>query len=261
MNLDTIVCADALEFMAGLPSESVDMVLCDLPYGTTDIEWDCLIPLYPLWASFKRITKPRSAIVLTASQPFTSMLITSNLPMFKYEWIWAKTRPSGFLHAKNRPLKNHENVLVFSTGNTLHKGQSESRMEYYPQMAWGKPYIKRSDPKVNLAWGNLGRPSTVAVHTTISAGERYPVTVLDFPNDNHNSLHPTQKPVALFEYLIRTYTQAGDVVLDCCMGSGTTAIAARNTGRHFIGCDSSPEYVELANKRLAKPWQPLLLES
>lgn len=262
IELDSIHHTDLLTLCSMCEPQSIDMILCDLPYGTTDYEWDKVVPIEPMWSAFKRIISPTGAIILTASQPFTSVLIASNLSMFKYEWIWVKARPSGFLHAKNKPLKTHENILVFSAGDTLHAGQSKNRMAYYPQMGQGKPYVKHNDPKVNLAWSDLRRPSRVEIHTTTNMGNRYPTSVLEYPNDNHDSLHPTQKPVALFEYLIRTYTQAGEVVLDPCVGSGTTAVAARNTGRRYITGDITKEYVEIACERLAAPYMaPLFIET
>jgi site-specific DNA-methyltransferase (adenine-specific) len=244
MEIDRIVCADALTYLAGLPSASVDMCLVDLPYGSTELAWDLVIPLDPLWEQFKRVSKPRSAIVLTASQPFTSTLVMSNLSMFNHEWIWEKSSGGGFLNANKQPLKRHENILVFCDASGA----------YTPQRSSGKPYkAKRGGAALQVV--NGGRANIVG-HETINDGWRYPTTVLRFANET--GIHPTQKPVALFEYLIRTYTQAGDVVLDCCMGSGTTAVAARQCGRHFVGCDSSPEYVHLARERLAQPWQPQL---
>lgn len=250
MELDTVHHTDLLTLCSMCEPQSIDMILCDLPYGTTDHEWDEVIPVEPMWKAFERVITPAGSIVLTASQPFTSVLVASNLAMFKYTFVWKKTRPSGFLHAKNKPLKNHEDILVFSQGATLHEGQAPIKMSYYPQMGSGTPYVKHNDPKVNLAWGKLRRTNTVDVHTSANTGERYPTSVLEFANDNHNSLHPVQKPVALFEYLIRTYTREGETVFDPCVGSGTTAVAARNTDRHYIVGDTSAEYVAITQKRL-----------
>jgi site-specific DNA-methyltransferase (adenine-specific) len=237
-----------------LPDQSIDCILSDLPYGTTACHWDSIIPLEPMWAQFKRVIKPRGAIVLTASQPFTTRLIASNYEIFKYEWIWEKSIVGGFVHAKNKPLKSHENVLVFSLGTTVHEGQSDIRMNYYPQMEKGKPY-RKTQRHTNT--GILHAPSKANlefVGSTSMSDERYPTSVIKFPNSNYESLHPTQKPVALFEYLIRTYTQPGQLVLDPCIGSGTTAVAARQIGRHFIGGDITLEYVNRARARLAKPY-------
>lgn len=239
--LNTIQHTDLLTLCGALPSQSIDMILCDLPYGTTACAWDSIIPLEPMWEQFKRVIKPRGAIVLTASQPFTSKLVMSNPEMFRCEWIWEKPKGSGYLNANRLPLKAHEACLVFAFG--LH--------DYYPQMKSGKPYRATRG-----AAGGYVQDKTVAGYLTVNNGDRYPTTVIDF--DIETGLHPTQKPVALFEYLIRTYTQAGELILDPCIGSGTTAIAARQTGRQFIGGDLTLEYVEIARKRLAMPYTPPL---
>lgn len=259
MELDTIHHTDLLTLCSMCDPQSIDMILCDLPYGTTTCSWDEIIPFEPMWAAFKRVIKPRGAIVLTSSQPFTTKLIASNFEMFKYCYAWEKTTVTGFMHAKNAPLKAHEDVAVFSNGIIAHANQSSRRMSYYPQMQKGLPYFKKNDG-THLIWNNMERPSTAKNYVNDNKGERFPTSVIDIHAGNHGSLHPTQKPVALFEYLIRTYTQAGEVVLDCCMGSGTTAIAARQCGRHFVGCDKDAGYVEVARCRLAQPWQPMLLE-
>jgi site-specific DNA-methyltransferase (adenine-specific) len=237
--------------MPAIPDKSVDMILCDLPYGTTACKWDQVIPFAPLWAQYKRLIKDHGAIVLTASQPFTSFLITSNIGMFKYCWVWEKSKGSNFVHARNMPLKFHEDVCVFSNSKIGHECQlHEKRMAYNPQ---GLLKVDKhwSRPKQYNSEHGLDRPS----HTLdrIIEFENYPTSILKFQNsDNHErGMHPTQKPVALFEYLIKTYTNEGDLVLDNCIGSGTTAIAARNTGRHFIGIEKEPKYVEIARKRIA----------
>lgn len=234
IELNTIYCMDIFELCAQVDDASVDMILADLPYGTTACSWDTIIPLEPMWEAFKRIIKPRGAIVLTASQPFTSHLISSNYEMFRHEWIWEKTLATGYLNASIAPLKAHENILVFSLSRAL----------YLPQMESGKPYVATS--------GNVGgyvKDKTVGGYNTINSGFRFPRSVLRF-NSETNPIHPTQKPVALFEYLIRTYTQENELVFDPTCGSGTTAIAARNTNRHFICGDFTPEYVDLAKQRL-----------
>jgi len=247
--IDVIIQGDCLEEMRKLPGGCIDMILCDLPYGTTACKWDHVIPLEPLWKEYKRLIKDRGAIVLTASQPFTSVLITSNKDMFKYCMVWKKTRPSDFLNAKNKPMKYHEDICIFSLGTTANK--SPNKMIFNPQMRSGKPYTKlqKTDPRVG-AWDAGNRTPYVNV-LNMNDGVRYPSSVIEFPNDNHDSLHPTQKPVALFEYLIKTYTNEGDLVLDNCIGSGTTAVAAKRTGRHFIGIELSEEYCEIARKRVA----------
>lgn len=248
--LDTVHHMDALALCAALEPQSVDMILCDPPYGTTACAWDTVIPFAPMWAAFRRVITPRGAIVLTASQPFTSALVMSNPTMFKYAWVWVKSRSTDFLNAKNKPLRRHEDVLVFSLGTTANK--SPSLMRYYPQgLKSNRQRVYR--PHGTVATKVIGkRPSHVNEY--VSEFSNWPDTVLCFESGNNFNVHPTQKPVALFDYLIRTYTQPGDVVLDPCVGSGTTAVAARQSGRHYIVGDSSAEYVAVARKRLALPF-------
>lgn len=217
--------------MRNLPDQSVDMVLCDLPYGTTRNKWDSLIPLCDLWAHYQRVC--RGAIVLTAQTPFDKVLGSSNLGMLRYEWIWRKEMGSGHLNAKKAPLKDHENVLVFY--NRL--------LTYNPQMRSGfRPYSAKS----GRGSSNYGAQVEAM---TVSDGGRYPVTVLEFPRDR-DKMHPTQKPVALMEYLVRTYTNPGDTVLDNCMGSGTTGVACVNSGREFIGMERDEKYFKVAEDRI-----------
>jgi site-specific DNA-methyltransferase (adenine-specific) len=223
---------DCLEVMAGLADASVDMILCDLPYGTTACKWDTVIPFDPLWAQYRRIAKRNAAIVLTASQPFTSALVMSNPREFKYEWVWQKEAGTGLLNAKKQPLRDHESVLVFY----------RSQPSYEPQFTAGKPYAATKGGETDCY-----RRSGVV--TTISDGRRYPKTVQRFQRDRDKT-HPTQKPVALMEYLIRTYTREGETVLDNCMGSGTTGVACANTGRQFIGIERDPGYFAVAEKRI-----------
>jgi len=241
LELDTIHYTDLLTLCSLCEPQSIDMILCDLPYGTTACSWDEIIPFEPMWTEFKRVIKPRGAIVLTASQPFTTKLIASNLKMFRYSWVWAKSNGGGFLNANHQPLKRHEDVLVFY----------RELGTYIPQMGTGKPYRTRSAS----AGGTISNQS-VAGWVTANTGTRYPTSILVFPSET--GIHPTQKPTTLFEYLIRTYTQEGDTVLDPCVGSGTTAVAARNTGRRYIVGDSSAKYIELARKRIAAPYTPPL---
>jgi len=248
---------DCLEVMREIPDASVDMILCDLPYGTTACAWDSVIPFDQLWAQYRRITKPNAAIVLTASQPFTSALIMSNVAWFKYEWIWEKGRASGFVHAKNKPMKAHENVCVFSSGTTVHASQSLSRMPYFPQMEEGEPYA-RTHTKTNT--GKLNHAPSKANEafvgtTSENSGTRYPRSVKFFSNHNVGKVHPTQKPVALMEYLIRTYTNEGQTVLDNTMGSGTTGVACANTNRKFIGIERDDRYFEIAKARIEQATQ------
>jgi len=237
---------DCLEVMATLPDASVDMILCDLPYGTTACKWDTVIPFEPLWAQYRRVAKRNAAIVLTASQPFTTALIASNMREFRYTWVWDKGVAANFPQAKQRPLKVHEDVCVFSAGSA----------KYLPQMtAKDKPVVKQSN---NLSWGEggifdlRGTPSAEAWQPKTYT-ESYPSSIVKFSSRAAGSrgLHPTQKPVALMEYLIRTYTQEGDVVLDNCMGSGTTGVACANTGRRFVGIERDDKYFAIASERIS----------
>lgn len=227
---------DCLESMRDIPSNSIDMILCDLPYGTTRNKWDSVIPLEPLWVEYERIIKDNGAIVLTAQTPFDKVLGVSNLRLLKYEWIWQKEKGTGHLNAKKMPMKDHENILVFY----------KKLPTYNPQFTTGKPYSHGATKYHSENYG--GQVAT----DTQQTNQRYPKTVQKFKNDSQfgKSLHPTQKPIALFEYLIKTYTNEGEVVLDNCMGSGTTAIACIRNNRNFIGFELEPEYVEIANKRI-----------
>lgn len=234
---------DLFDLCAAMPSASVDMILCDLPYAVTPASWDILIPLEPMWAAFKRIAKPKVAIVLTATQPFTTKLIASNYGMFKYSWLWDKVRPVGFLNAKVRPMMQHEDVIVFADGSP----------NYYPQMREAVRHGKR-----NSATSQSETNGKIdLVKSRFDYGKRYPSSIIKFSHGYQtDKVHPTQKPVDLFRYLIRTYTEVGQVVFDPCVGSGTTAVAAREEGRSFIVGDSSLEYVEIARARLAAPYTP-----
>ena len=229
---------DCLDILPTLDAHSVDAIITDLPYGTTACKWDVVIPFAPMWEQVKRILKPRGAFVTTASQPFTSLLVCSNLEWFKYEWIWEKDRPTGGQFKDIRPIKAHENILVFSCNHTT----------YNPQMTYGhKP--------TNQSGKGTKPPSVYGILKTGIGGSttRYPRTIQRFnmPNHGEMGLHPTQKPVALYEYLIRTYTNRSDAVLDFCMGSGTTGVACVQLGRSFIGCELDPDYFAIAQKRIA----------
>lgn len=245
--LNQIHHIDALDLLAQLPDESIDMVLCDLPYGVTACAWDTIIPIDEMWQGLKRIVKSRAAIVLTATQPFTSRLVSSNYEMFRYEWIWLKDNGSDFLNVNRKPFKAHENVLVFYTKQPV----------YNPQKSAGDPYEVLF--RKGLRQG-LEQPDAVLDTSTINFGDRYPKSYQKFSHDR--GLHPTQKPVALFEYLIKTYTLENEIVLDMTCGSGTTAIAARKTNRQFICGDNHLPYVELARKRLqdTDPYQDTVHE-
>ena len=249
-----VITGDCLEVLPTLPDLCADAIITDLPYGTTACSWDEVIPFAPMWAQVKRLLKPRGAFVTTASQPFTSKLVMSNAGWFKYEIVWRKGRATGFVHAKNKPLKAHENIAVFSSGTTVHANQSDRRMTYNPQFEIGLPY-KKTITKTNAGMMNHA-PSKANIDfvgtVNENAGYRYPVSVLDFSLHNVGLVHPTQKPVALYEYLIRTYTNEGDTVLDFTCGSGTTGVAAMNTGRNFIGVELREDYADIARARIAK---------
>jgi DNA modification methylase len=234
---------DCLDVMKGIPDGSIDMVLTDPPYGTTACKWDSVIPFDPMWEQLKRITKVNGAIVLTASQPFTSALVMSNPKMFRYDWVWEKNKSTGFLNAKKMPLRNKEDVLVFY-----------SKMPTYnPQKTLGhKPvnyYTKHTSDGTTIGKTNLG----------VSGGgstERYPKCIQKFNVVNQDGTskegkhHPTQKPIALMEYLIKTYTNEGETVLDFTMGSGTTGVACKNLGRSFVGIEMDKGYYDIAKDRI-----------
>lgn len=235
--LNKIIHGDCLEEMKIIEDKSIDMILCDLPYGTTQNKWDSIIPLDELWEQYSRIIKDNGAIVLFAQTPFDKVLGCSNLKMLRYEWIWQKNRGTGHLNAKKMPMKAHENILVFY----------KKLPTYNPQMRIGMPYVRKDCNKSELNKGNYGKINNST--TTVNKGGRYPLDYLDF-SIVERTLHPTQKPVNLLEYLINTYTNKGETVLDNCIGSGTTAVAAISTGRNFIGIEQEWEYCEVANKRI-----------
>jgi site-specific DNA-methyltransferase (adenine-specific) len=245
MNEYQLYLGDCLEVMRHLPDASVDMVLCDLPYGTTQNAWDSPIDLPMLWDEYWRIAKPSAPVVLTAQSPFDKVLGVSQIQYLKYEWIWEKTAATGFLNSKKSPLKAHENVLVFCRRQPL----------YRPQMTAGH-VIKRVKTTHTNHSANYGKQMTRAPYEST---ERYPRSVQVFAKDNRLlNQHPTQKPVALMEYLIRTYTNAGDTVLDNTMGSGTTGVACIRSGRKFIGIERDLDedgnrlgYFDIAHKRIA----------
>lgn len=223
---------------------------------TTACSWDTIIPFDILWRSFKRVIKPRGAIVLTASQPFTSALVMSNPKMFRYEWIWRKNKPTGMMNAQFRPLKAHESVLVFSPAVTRANQFGNEAYAYFPQGTTKGSMRVKSKSKTSALNNLRGIKPGYHVRDTFN----FPSSVLDFALDNGS--HPTQKPVALFRYLIRTYTQPGELVLDPCVGSGTTALAAREESRQFICGDTALEYVEVARKRLDAPYTlPMFTEA
>jgi site-specific DNA-methyltransferase (adenine-specific) len=254
IEINKIYNMNCLEGMKYIEDKSIDMILCDLPYGTTACKWDVIIPFEPLWEQYERIIKDNGAIVLTATQPFTTKLITSNLDLFKYCWVWEKDRSkaTNFTHAKNSPLKVHEDICVFSKGLIAHKNNPK-RMTYNPQglIPYGK-IVKGNNKGGSNNEHKMDRPSHKSQY--IREFTNYPVSIIKF-NTDFTQIHPTQKPVALFEYLINTYTYEQNTILDNCMGSGTTAIACINTNRNYIGFEWCPDephdkYFILANKRI-----------
>jgi len=239
--------------MPTLADKSVDMILCDLPYGTTACKWDTIIPFEPLWKQYKRLIKDKGAIVLTASQPFTSALVMSNIEWFKYEYIWDKVKATGMLNASHQPLRRHENVLIFCNGKTI----------YNPQKIKNPKGIEKRSlykyQRENEGGETVGEIKQGGVSDNYEADKLLPVSIQQFSKDN-KPIHPTQKPVALFEYLIRTYTNEGDTVLDNCAGSGTTAIACLNTNRNAILIEKDEDYYKAALDRFNRHKQQLTLE-
>ncbi len=229
---------DCLELMRDIPDKSIDAIICDLPYGTTACKWDTIIPFEPLWEQYERIIKDNGAIVLFGSQPFTSALVMSNIKMFKYALIWDKKKSSSALHAKIQPLRVHEDILIFGKKKTI----------YNPQMRKGK---QRVDKKAIIKNGEAFGGKEIERNYENKEGLYYPKSILEISNANQKGkVHPTQKPVVLLEYLIKTYTNEGETVLDNCMGSGTTGIACLNTNRRFIGIEKDDKYFEIASNRI-----------
>jgi len=236
--MNKLMLGDCLERMKEIPDGSIDMVLTDPPYGTTACKWDSIIPLEPMWEQLKRVIKPNGAIVMTASQPFTSALVMSNVKMFKYDWVLDKPAGTGFFNAKKMPLRSHESILVFY----------KKLPTYNPQMTHG--HTKKTAVKKEVNSECYGKAFK---KTNYSSKSRYPRSVQRFSSDKQfNNLHPTQKPVALMEYLIKTYTNEGETVLDFTMGSGTTGVAAKNLNRDFIGIELDETYFNIAMNRIDK---------
>ena len=236
---------DCLELMKNIPDASIDMILCDLPYGTTASSWDKLIDFKKLWFEYSRIIKDEGAIALFASGQFSFKLIDSNIELFKYKWIWFKNKRGNFVNAKNRPMTAFEEVMIFSKGNTANG--SKIKMKYYPQGLIAKQTIRKD--KSGTRFGTMAgkRPSHKEI--VVSEYTNYPFDVLQFDCESKVT-HPTQKPVTLLEYLIKTYTNEGEVVLDNCMGSGSTGVACINTNRKFIGMELDEKYFEIAKNRI-----------
>jgi len=224
--------------MQSIPDASIDAVLCDLPYGITACKWDIVLPLDALWAAYKRICKPDAPILLHACDPFGAALICSNLPAWKQTLIWQKNVASNFLNANRQHLRIHEDVILFSFGSP----------PYFPQKTPGQPYVHKRSGRDDT--GDVFQAGTMRTDTHNLTGDRYPKTILTF--NRETGLHPTQKPVALLQYLLKTYTRPGDTILDNTMGSGSTGIACINTGRHFIGIEKDQHYFTNAKKRIAE---------
>ena len=252
----TLYKGDCLEVMDKLIKDGVkvDLILTDPPYGTTACSWDSVIPLDKMWSKLKQIITNTGCIAIFGSEPFSSNLRMKNIEDYKYDWIWEKGRASGFVHAKNKPLKAHENISIFSKGTTVHKNQSKRRMYYEPIMSEGEPYKKKitqcNTGKLNhsVSKANLDFVGTV----NENEGTRYPRSVLKFSMHNVGNIHPTQKPVELLEYLIKTYTNENMTVLDFTFGSNSTGIACLNTYRNYIGIEKDDTYFDLAVDRTKK---------
>lgn len=231
---------DCLEKMRAIPTASVNAVIADLPYGTTRCAWDAIIPFVPLWAEYNRVLVPGGPVVLTACQPFTSALVMSNPLMFRYSWVWEKTAATGHLDAKRRPLRAHEDILVFCA----------KAPPYYPQMTHGHARkVSLDRHKIGCVQSSVyGKCKTL---TSYDSTDRYPRSVIKFASDRQKqNLHPTQKPLSLMEYLVLTYTRPGEFILDNAMGSGTTGVACVRTDRSFIGMEISEQYFKVAEKRI-----------
>ena len=241
---------DCLELMKDIPDGSVDMILADLPYGTTACKWDTIIPFEPLWEQYERVIKDNGAIVLTASQPFTSALVMSNPELFRYEWIWTKSKAGNAFLGNEQPLRFHENVMVFSKAKA--HNQAKNKMMYIPQME-ERIHLRNNKPKKWTHSGVYGEERAFeATKEWGNTPNMLPKTLIEFSNTfgKEKVSHPTQKPVALFEYLIKTYTNEGDTVLDNVMGSGTTGVACKNLNRNFIGMELDEEYFKIATERI-----------
>lgn len=231
-----IYFGDCLEVMDQLTSNSIDLILADLPYGTTACDWDIIIPFELLWEKYKKVSKKNTAVILFGNQPFSSLIITSNVKNFKHHWIWNKIKPAGFQHAKYKPLMQHEDIFVFCSGKLNYRPIKTKRIKTV---------------RSHIYSTSKSAPSSKKDNNDRTYKDYYPKSILEFSNaDQNNRLHPTQKPVPLLEYLILTYTNEGDLVLDNTMGSGSTGEACLRTNRKFIGIEKDPEYFEIAKKRL-----------
>lgn len=235
-----LILGDCLEKIKDIPDKSVDMILCDLPYGTTQNKWDSIIDLQLLWQEYNRVLKIKGACVLFCAQPFTSILISSNIENFKYDWCWKKPKGTGHLNAKKQPMRDKEDIAVFYREQCL----------YNPQMTEGTPYKDKAGKDHSKTSSMTGSYGAYTNYREENTGFRYPKQVIEFGVVERGTVHPTQKPVPLLEYLIKTYTLESETVLDNCMGSGSTGIACINTNRQFIGIEKDDKYFEIAKKRI-----------
>lgn len=246
-----LLYGDCLELMKGIPDKSIDMILCDLPYGTTACKWDTIISFESLWYEYNRIIKDNGAICLFGAEPFSSKLRVSNLQDYKYDWIWRKPRGTGHLNAKKQPLRDVENISVFY----------KKQCVYNPQFTKGEPYSALKGGKTSKVSESgattYGKFMNGAEFRNDNSGFRYPKQVIEFGVVERGTVHPTQKPVPLLEYLIKTYTNEGDLVLDNCMGSGSTGVASVNTNRNFIGMELDENYFKIAQERISKAQENL----
>ena len=245
MNKIKLLHGDCLELMKDIPDKSIDMILADLPYGTTACKWDEIIPFEPLWEQYERVIKDNGAIILFGSEPFSSALRMSNIKSYKYDWIWKKNKPQGFLNAKKMPLKDYENISVFAKSTTIYNPQGLIKID---------KVIKNGGTKNTTS--NKANGDKTSANNAIKnefykqENTNYPRQVIEFKNSGSKQVHPTQKPVPLLEYLIKTYTNEGETVLDNCMGSGSTGVACKNTGRNFIGIELDDKYFDIAKERI-----------
>ncbi len=239
-----LVHADCFDVFPYIADESVQLILCDLPYNVTGLKWDCLLNMQELWKHYERIIKPNGAIVLTAMQPFTTELIISNKKMFKYTWVWNKVKPGNFLTAKLKPMQNHEDIVIFSKANTANC--NKNNMLYIPQLEKrekARKYKKEADSDI------YARKNTTSIEYTTDF--KYPKSILEISNANQkNKLHPTQKPLELMKYLIKTYSNEDDVVMDNCMGSNTTGLACKELNRQYIGIEKDKNYYDVSVSRV-----------
>ncbi|QHB38634.1 DNA methyltransferase [Flavobacterium phage vB_FspS_tooticki9-1] len=250
----TFFQGDCLVEMDKIEDKSIDMILCDLPYNTTEAVWDLIIPFELLWKQYERVIKDNGSIVLTAQQPFTSAVVMSNTKLFKHTFIWEKDKCANFLAGSYQPLKIHEEILVFSKGGFTHNAKIKAT--YNSQLTDRKPRVQDTSIKERSAGMNalLPRPNPTKLKSSdnFMADKNLAKSVIYFATEHKDRLHPTQKPIALMEYLIKTYTNEGETVLDNCMGSGTTGVACKKTGRHFIGIEKDENYYNVAVRRVSE---------